>query len=508
MFKVKALFSSDIIKSSSGILLITLLVKVLGYVEKLLLAKYFGTSYQVDVYTVVLSVIISVFIFSREIIEPGFLNTFLNSRKDGNESESWGLFNFAFKWLLILTFVFSVAAVLFPGGLARFFAPGFEGETLRLTKVLIRVAIPSTIFLVLSSLTNITLNGLKLFVLPASGELAFKAGILLFMWLAYKEYGIIGAAAGMLAGSAGKLAVHLVKLYKKINLRQTSVSSENKRTIWRLTWPLLLGVGFSQASGLIDNGFASYLQEGAISALSYAKKVVELPVVLFPYAISIVIFPYFTQLKVEKQNDKLFRLLFDSLKWLIIAFLPLSIYCILYASPIIELIFQRGAFDADSTALTALPFMIYSFGLTFFAIETILVIFYYSSGDTKTPVFVGMACVVLNIALTWLFVKTIGYTGIALAFVIQKAVKNIVLLYLLKRKVRIEAYGLKRFLPKVAIALVAFGLIAWGGQLFLSGLLNKGLIMKAGLLAGVFVFASAVYLFALKAMNLLLSIRS
>lgn len=86
------LIQNNILKSSAGLLTITLLVKVLGYVEKLVLANYYGTSYQVDIYTVVLTIVLSIFYFFRETVEPGFLNVFLDARSKGNFKSSWGTF--------------------------------------------------------------------------------------------------------------------------------------------------------------------------------------------------------------------------------------------------------------------------------------------------------------------------------------------------------------------------------------------------------------------------------
>ncbi len=309
LFKNKNLLSDNILKPSAGILLITMLVKVMGYGEKLILANYFGISYQVDVFTLVLTIVLSIFFFFREIVEPGYLNVFLDCKSNHNEKEAWNIFNVFFRWILLATTALSVLVHIFPQGFSNIFAPGFEGEKLALTNYLIKIAVPAGIFLALSTLTGITLNGLKIFVLPASGELAFKGGIIVCMVLFYKEHGIVGATIGIVIGAVGRLLVHLTKLHKNISLQTFTIDARFRKKIWLLTWPLLIGVCFSQISSLVDNIFASYLQEGAIAALSYAKKVVELPVVLFLYVISIVIFPYFTQLVVEKRSDKLKRLL-------------------------------------------------------------------------------------------------------------------------------------------------------------------------------------------------------
>jgi murein biosynthesis integral membrane protein MurJ len=322
------------------------------------------------------------------------------------------------------------------------------------------------------------------------------------MVLFYKEYGIIGASIGIVIGSVGRLAVHLTKLFKKLSFQKIKIESTYKKQIWHLTWPLLLGVSFSQISGLVDNIFASYLQEGAIAALSYAKKVVELPVVIFPYVISIVIFPYFTQLAVEKKQEKLKKLLGDTLKWILIAFIPISVFFISFSNPIIEIIFQRGAFDVHSTMLTAKPFLVYSTGLVFFAIETILVIFYYSRADTKTPVFVGMFCVAINILLTWLFIQFMGYIGIALAFVIQKSIKNMILLFLLKRKIDFLSSGLWNILVRIFTSAIIFTFIVLLGR-FLYHNLADNLLFKIGALAVIFTLSGAVYLAVLYFMKVL-----
>ena len=483
--------------------MITLLVKVLGYAEKLVLANYFGTGYEVDVYTVVLTLVLSLFFFFREIVEPGFLTVFLDAKSKGNEIVSWNLFNKGLRLIFLITFTISLFAFVFPGMITSAFAPGFEAQKLILSGTLIRIAAPACIFLALSTLTSITLNGLKLFVLPASGELAFKGMIIICMVLLFDGYGIIGAVIGVVAGSAARLGVHLTRLYRKISFKGIHIEPMYKRSIRQLTWPLLLGMSFSQISSLADNLFASYLQEGAIAALSYAKKIVELPVVIFPYVVSVVVFPYFSQLAIEKQKEKLKSMLTDSLRWIIIAFLPVAAFFFVYATPVVEIIFQRGAFDEHSTLLTSRPLMVYSLGMVFFAIETILVIFYYANADTKTPVFTGMACVVLNILLTWIFIRFMGYTGIALAFVIQKTIKNLTLLYLLKNKIPYRLKSVLSVLSKIVISSVVFFILIILANTFVFDEFNESFAKKTGFLILSFTTGGIIYLLILARWGLL-----
>ena len=159
----------------------------------------------------------------------------------------------------------------------------------------------------------------------------------------------------------------------------------------------------------------------------------------------------------------------------------------------IEIVFQRGAFDTNSTMLTTKPFLVYSTGLVFFAIETILVIFYYSKADTKTPVFVGIVCVVINILLTWIFIQFLGYIGIALALVIQKAIKNIVLLLLLKHKIEFSTYRLWKVLMKILGAAIIFTLMALTGKFLFNNFADNSLLKVVALVV-IFTFSGAIYM--------------
>jgi putative peptidoglycan lipid II flippase len=451
----KTIKSNPILRSSIAIGFVTGCAKLLGYAEKLVLAYFFGTDYRIDVYNVVITVITAIFIFSREIIEPGFLNAFMSAIGLKDERSAWGIFNRYSRYIILITVLLSLIVSIYPGAVISLFAPGFTNGKRQLAVRLIQIAFPACIFLSLSALTNITLNGLKKFALPASAELAFKALILLSLIFLYKYLGIYAAVAGVLIGAMGKLLIHLLLLYRKLSFKTDFVDPSYSKRAWMLSWPLLIGVSFSQINTLVENVFASYMQEGAISALSYSKKVIDLPILIVPYILSVVIFPYFLELSVAKEKEKLTRLLSQSLAWLTLIFLPLSILFFSFSHDIVELAFKRGAFGNAAVSLTAAPLMYYSLGMVFFAIETILVIFYFANSNTKTPIFWGIVTVIENILLTYILIRNIGYVGIALALTLSKATKVIILLTKLKIYIVIDYSKLLSFLYKVGCACIA-----------------------------------------------------
>ncbi|GGB24179.1 putative lipid II flippase MurJ [Puia dinghuensis] len=411
---------------------------MLGYGEKLVLAYFFGTDYRIDVYNVVITVITGVFIFSREIIEPAFLNVFINAIGEKDERSAWGLFNRYSRGIILITMLLSLLVYFYPGAVISLVAPGFANGKRQLAVRLIQIAFPACIFLSLSALTNITLNGMKKFVLPASADLAFKGLTLLCLVFLYKYLGIYAAVVGVIIGAVSKLSIQFSLLHRKLSFRAGFVDPVYSKNIWRLSWPLLLGVSFSQINTLAENVFASYMQEGAISALSYSKKVIDLPILIISYTLSVVVFPYFVELSVAKEKEKLTRLLARALGYITLIYLPLSLLSFLFSREIVELIFKRGAFDNAAVKLTATPLAYYSIGMVFFSLETILVIFYFANSNTRTPIFWGVVTVIENILLCYIFTSTIGYAGIALALTLSKGTKVIALLSQLKRYINVS----------------------------------------------------------------------
>jgi murein biosynthesis integral membrane protein MurJ len=431
---IRLLKENAIIKASLLLSAMTCLIKIAGYAEKMLLAYYWGTSYEADAYNAVFAFVLSIFVFFREIVEPGFLNNFLKVKHNISEKESWNVFFTVFWCILHAGVTVSLCLFLFPEVVTRIILPGFADERFTVATELVRMSAPACVFLVLTTLTYIALNAYKRFTIAAAGDLALKLAIVVCIIIFTHRVSIYAAIYGLVVGAIVKLAIHTAALWKDISWSNSGMKKTYLNHIWVLTWPLLIGILFSQISNLVDNVFASYLQEGSISALSYSKKIVELPIVIFPYALSIVVFPYFSELHIEKNMVRLRKLLRDTLKWIVIVFVPLAVGLFFFSDIITKLVFQRGAFDAASTLLTASSLAVYTIGMPAFAIETVLVIFYFSIADTKTPIFVGIACVIVNIIVTCILVQRVAHLGIAWGLVISKILKVSILLYLLKYK--------------------------------------------------------------------------
>lgn len=461
---------SNIIRSTGIVVGITVFIKIFGFIEKLILAYYFGTGYVLDSYLIAFSVPLMLFIVVREIIEPSFLPTFMSVLHDEGEKQGWRLVSSAATMLMVLLVALSLAGVILAPQLVGILAPGFDGSKRELTTRLVRILLPSSLFLGMSALTYITLNAYKRFALPALGDVFFKFMPIAVFVLLFRFSGITGLAIGGIVGAGARLAVHCAGLREKIRLLRFRVETNYPpvRQMSRLMGPLVLGIVFSQLSLLIDNMFASTLSAGSISALSFAKKLAEMPIIIIPYALGIVLFPYFSELAIAKNYDRLIGMLVHAIKMLIVVFVPIAAIFIVLRVPLVRLLFERGEFNSYSTQITSSALMYYSFGILSFAIEAVLVQFYFSTSDTRTPVIVGIVCVCMNILLTYALIAHLKHNGIALALTISKTLKVAILYLLLMRRFGIGKHReLLVFVCKALFAGIVSGFCIYGALLIM-----------------------------------------
>lgn len=423
-----------LLRTTFAVAAVTVAVKVLGFAEKQALAFYFGADARVDALVVATSVPTALFLMVRELVEPVGLPRLVRHLEAGRRDRAQRLFAAVGGILAGGCVLVGVVGWLGAKPLSRLLGPGFSPATLELAAELLRWVLPAGIFLALSSWTYITLNADRRFVLPAASDLSLKVLSLVCLATLASAFGIRAAALGFLLGAAGRLGVQLWGLRRGFwpIRRPDGESSEDLRVIGRLALPLLLGVAFSQVSELADNFFASGLEEGAVAARSYARRIADLPVLLIPYALGIVAFPHMASLASRGQSSQLFKFLGRATRALAALFSYLAVATVLLAEPIVALLLQRGAFDAADRALTAAPLALYGVGLVTFAVEVLVVNTFFSLGDTRRPVLWGICGVVLNIALTAVLIGPLGVSGVAAALTLSKTFKVVALAFELR----------------------------------------------------------------------------
>ena len=237
---------------------------------------------------------------------------------------------------------------------------------------------------------------------------------------------------------------------------------ENVVKVRTLMIPALFGVSVGQINLLFDTFIASFLVTGSISWLYYSDRLLEFPLGLFGIAIATVILPTLSRNHVTN-NPKAFAANIDwAFRMVCLLGIPAAVGLGTMARPILTVIFQRGAFTAETAIMASYSLTAYSFGLISFMLVKILAPGFYSRQDTKTPVKFGIWCMVANMVFNLIFAVPFGYIGLAIA-TSMSATLNAALLYITLRKQGV--FELSRtslfFIARVLLASAVMGVIIY-----------------------------------------------
>ena len=434
---------------------IALCAKAFGLAEKFVIAHYFGTSETTDVYFASTAILFSIVFLLKELVYPSFLPVF-SECVQGPMGLSAGLFKQIFLSASVVLILVALALVVFPNRVAALFMPGFTGERLHLTTSMLRYLGPSVVCLGLATISYTALNARRKFLCAAWPEAGLKLFVVLALVGLAPILGIHSYPLALLLGSVICLGVQLCFLPERSVLftcsRQNLGQSIAYRRMLLLMSPLVLGVVFSHISGLVDNWLASRLPSGQLSFLGYSKKLTDSILLIGPVALVTVVFSQLSHLASRKDRKQFTDLVSRAIRLIIYLSVPAGCLLLVVGQPLIRLLLQRGQFDAESTLGTTHAFVIYMLGLTVFSLEPLLVHSFFALSDTKTPVKIGVLCVLLDIVLALILVRRFEYLGIAGAFLLSKTVKVFGLAYLLDKRLEgLFAFGLAHFVVKQGV---------------------------------------------------------
>lgn len=411
---------------------ITIIAKVFGFAEKIVIAHFFGTDIESDVYFASMGLVLSATFMVRELIYPSLLPVLSKAihEQDGAVSNLLRkIFICAASILLILCCVL----FMFSGLFTAILLPGFKGEKFFLTSKILQFLSPAIFFLSLSMITQTVLNSYKKFIKAAVPETVMKIFIVAGIIVLAPFIGIYAVAAVLVLCSAMLLAAQFYCIPEKIFIKNHG-PCKDFNDVLRLMSPIAIGIGFSHISGIVDNMLASGLGTGSVSYLGYSKKIIDAIILIGPVAIITVAYSQLCHLaSLKKWYD--FKKLFAKALTLILSIsIPASLVLMMFSKFIVAILFQRGKFSAISTAETSDALFVYAIGLVVLSIEGLVVYSFFAISDTKTPVKWGIVCVCIDIALAILLIGPLGFTAIAWAFVISKTIKVAILFVIIKLK--------------------------------------------------------------------------
>jgi len=400
--------------------------------------------------------------------------------------------------LLVLSAVTAVLILLAPSvawALGVVHAPGAQDQTI----LLVRIALPSVIFLGLSSIVTALLYARQEFAFPAFAVAFYNAGIILGALLLAPVLGVTSLVLGVLLGAICQLALQLVGLRRArirlaVDLRHPAV-----RRILKLYAPVALGLVVSQVGVIVDRNLAWRTGEDSVAVMSYATTLIQLPLGLVATATSFAVLPRLSRHAAEADGlDAYKQTLALGLRMALLAIVPATVVLVLLQAPLVQLLFERGAFDAQATRITATAVLFYAPQLPFVAVDQLLIFAFYARKNTLTPALVGLAGVGIYLVGGLLLIGPggLGLRGLVLANTLQNSLHAVLLFGLLWRAAgSLAGYAVGRAATKAVVAAVPMGLAGWaaGGQVPL----DRGVLALLVALGLTLVLCGLVYVAAL-----------
>ena len=429
-----------LLRSSVLVILFFGLGKVTGLVRLQLVARAFGTSTDYDAFTAAnqLPELFFVLIAGGS-LAAAFIPVYSNYLNNESRQKAAVLGNTILTMvILLLGLVSAVGAIIAPWLTRVVLVPDFSPELQQLTAVIMRVILIQTTIFGISGVLSSILNAHQHFALPALAPLALDIGYVVGLYLFVPSLGIVGLAWGTVVGGVLHIAIQLPALIKyrigyrpALNWRLSGVGE-----IVRLMGPRIVTLGTVQAADLFIIRLTSGLPEGSTSGYFYGYALMQFPETLFGTAIALVIFPTLAELFNVGDVAKMRETAVNALGIIWTLTIPAAALMVLLGEPAIAFLLEGEVFDANSTRLVYSVLLAFSIRLVTEATLEIVARLFYAQHNTRTPMFAYLGWLVINVALAYLLVDSLGVVGLALASTVAFTLLSAVLFWLNRLEIK------------------------------------------------------------------------
>jgi putative peptidoglycan lipid II flippase len=274
---------------------------------------------------------------------------------------------------------------------------------------------------------------------------------------------IMAIAIGTLLGGLGQILIQWPVLRREGFRYRPLVDfgDPELRQVLRMMIPGTVGVAAVNINVLVNTLLATQQEQGAVSWLGYAFRLMYLPIGLFGVSIATAALPEVSRHAAADDRGSIRTTVSSALRMMLMLNVPAMVGLIVLAEPIVALMYQRGAFTTNDTAATAAALIFYAPGLLGYSIVKIASPTFYSLHDSRTPVIVSVVSVAVNLALNLLLVRVLGFRGLALGTAIAAVFNAATLLWLLRVRIGgLDGGRLAITLAKIAIASAVMAVVA------------------------------------------------
>ena len=466
-------------QTAALMVIMTLVSKLLGFVREMVMAGFFGTSYITDAYVMAQTIPTILFAGIFGAIATAYM-PLLSAKIEKSGEKAANLFTSqVINILLILSVITAVFGFVFSDQFVHLLASGFTGETARLTSIFLKVTFLYTICSSVSGVLDSYLQYKNCF-LPQI-LVGYTQNIIVIGCIA------ISALTSHYFLTAGLLIAYIVRFIlfwglaknRELEYSLSVRFGDAVKTIFGMAVPVFIGSSIQQINTFVDKTLASGLKEGSVAALNYASLLNMLIIGLTVTIMTTVIYPKLAKAGAREDIEQFNEIASKGFTLMFLITLPFSLGAMLYSQQIVQIVYERGAFDTAATSITSSAYLFFSIGLVFTAVNELMVRIYYSFQEMRRPMIFSGICVIINIILNLALIDSMAHNGLALSTSISMLCNTILLYYGLRKKHKeIKLIDSKKKLLKITIASILAVGLSYLSYMFIITYLEQYIYMR------------------------------
>jgi putative peptidoglycan lipid II flippase len=508
--------TSPVLARSAGVTgAATLASRILGLARDQVLAAFFGAGSDMDAFVVAFRIPNLVRdLFAEGAMSAAFVPTFTRRLTLAGKTEAWRLANNLINALLVITSLLVVFGIVFAPAIVTAYARDFSDVPgkLELTIQLTRVLLPFLVMVALAAAAMGMLNSLHHYFVPALSPALFNVATIVGAFALVPLMPAVGLpritaiAIAALAGGLLQVLAQWPSLHREGFRYRASFDWRDPalRQVLMLMGPGTVGLAATQVNLFVNTLLATSQGTGAVSWLSYAFRLMYLPIGLFGVSIATATLPAVSRHVAVGDREGIRRTVAHALAMMLVLNVPATFGLVVLSTPIVRLLFEHGRFVPADTAATAGALRFYAVGLVGYATARIASPIFYALGRSRVPVIVSVSAVALNIVLNLVLVRILGFGGLALGTSIAMIANGAVLLVLLRRRLDgLEEWTLSMTFVKIVLASCVMAATSFAvSHLFGDVTAGRGLVLQGAQVAASIVAGVAVLIVAAKMLHI------
>ena len=396
---------------------LTLLSRIAGLARDVAVGFFFGTGAAADAFFVAFRIPNLLRRFVAEgAMSIALIPVFTGYITNRTREEAAEAMSAVATLMALVVLVLTAIGVLLAPQLTALFAPGFanDPEKFALTIEITRRVFPFIFLVSMVALATGILHSVRHFAAPALAPVLLNLAIIAAAIVSQKfAEPVLVLAWGVVVGGVLQILVQIPPLVRH-GIRLRPLWNPTHAAIRRslgLMAPMIFGAAVYQINILVSTVFASLLPSGSVSYLWYADRIFEFPLGIFAVALGTAVLPSFSSQAARSAYDEMWASLSFAMRLMTLIVVPAAVGLFALAEPIVNVLFQRGAYGHEQVVQTAAALRCYAIGLWSVSMVRLVVPAFYALGETRTPVITAAIAFVCNLVVSIALMGPVGADG-------------------------------------------------------------------------------------------------